>query len=349
MNIDEKYIKRCIELSKHGYGHVEPNPYVGAVIVNDNKIIGEGFHIKYGGPHAEVNAINSVKDKEILKSSTIYVNLEPCSHQGKTPPCANLIIESGIKKVVISMLDPNKLVSGNGVSMLKNAGVDVKTGVLENESKWLNRRFITFHTKQRPYIILKWAKTIDGFIDIDRRNNSTEDNWITGNELKMLTHRWRTQEQGILIGHNTLINDNPKLNVREWVGKDPVKILITKEIPNEEKFNIFKSGNKTIVFNQHKSFESNYAEYIKVDFDENMIESILNELYKKNLISIIVEGGKKTLEMFIKKGFWDEARILTGNKHFIRGLDSPKLENETKIYEQKINNDILQIFKNKYL
>ncbi|HPS82727.1 MAG TPA: bifunctional diaminohydroxyphosphoribosylaminopyrimidine deaminase/5-amino-6-(5-phosphoribosylamino)uracil reductase RibD, partial [Bacteroidales bacterium] len=207
MNSNEHYMQRCLQLAENGSGRTEPNPYVGAVIVHQGKIIGEGFHEQFGGPHAEVNAVAAVAEKQMLKDSTLYVNLEPCSHHGKTPPCADLIIRCGIPRVVIAMQDPNELVSGNGIQKLTEAGIEVKTGILEQQARWLNRRFITFHSKKRPYVILKWAQTKDGFIDIDRSIPAADlqSNWITGPELKTLVHRWRAQEQAILIGYNTLV------------------------------------------------------------------------------------------------------------------------------------------------
>ena len=345
MNSDEHYIQRCLQLAENGFGRTEPNPYVGAVIVHQDRIIGEGFHERFGGAHAEVNAIAAVSDKQMLKGSTLYVNLEPCSHHGKTPPCADLIIRCGIPRVVIAMQDPNKLVSGNGIQKLTEAGIEVKTGILEQQARWLNRRFITFHSKKRPYVILKWAQTKDGFIDIDRSIPAADlqSNWITGPELKTLVHRWRAQEQAILIGYNTLVNDNPQLTVREWTGRNPQRILVTDTLPDEH-FNIFGDDQKTIVFNPIQNKVTEKAEYIKLDFDELLLNNILKTLFEKNICSVMIEGGRQILESFISSGIWDEARVLTGNKMFGKGLPAPVLkgahENERKEYDK----DLMQIF-----
>ena len=347
MKSDELFMNRCLQLAENGIGKVESNPYVGAVVVHNGKIIGEGFHKQFGGPHAEVNAINSVKNKSLLPESTIYVNLEPCSHHGKTPPCTDLIIKSGIKNVVIGMQDPNEIVAGTGIKKLQSAGINVIIGILEQQSKWLNRRFIIFHTKKRPYVILKWAKSKDGFIDIDRSQKSAAamDNWITGHELKILVHKWRAQEQAILIGYNTLINDNPYLNVRHWQGRNPLRVLISDIIP-EEHFNVFSDDQKTLVFNPVKEFTTNKAEYIKLDFNNKLIENVLNVLFKKNINSVIVEGGQMVLNSFIKSNLWDEARLLTGNKVFKTGLKSPEVPNAIETEQSEFGNDIMQDFIN---
>lgn len=340
-------MQRCLQLAENGFGKTEPNPYVGAVIVHQDKIIGEGFHEVFGGPHAEVNAVAAVSDKRMLKNSTLYVNLEPCSHHGKTPPCADMIIRLGIPRVVIAMQDPNSLVAGKGIKKLTEAGIEVKNGILEQEARWLNRRFITFHSKKRPYIILKWAQTKDGFIDIDRSdpNAKKRDNWITGPELKILVHRWRAQEQAILIGYNTLVNDNPQLNVREWTGRNPQRILITDTITDEH-FNIFNEDMKTIVFNPVQDSITEKAEYIKLDFDENLLNNILKTLFDKNNSSVMIEGGRQILESFINSGLWDEARVLTGNKTFGKGLPAPALNNAKEIEHRSFNKDFMQIYIN---
>jgi len=350
MNTDEQYMHRCHQLAENGFGKTEPNPYVGAVIVHQGKIIGEGFHERFGGPHAEVNAIASVFEKHLLKESTLYVNLEPCSHHGKTPPCADLIIQMGIPQVVVAMQDPNVLVSGNGIKKLRAAGIQVKTGILEEEAKWLNRRFVTFHTQKRPYIILKWAQTKDGFIDIDRSDPAAiqKDNWITGPELKTLVHRWRTQEQAILIGYNTLVNDNPQLTVREWTGRNPQRILVADTLPDEH-YNIFGNDQKTIVFNPIQNSITEKAEYIKLDFDKDLLKNILNGLFEKNISSVMIEGGRQILESFISSGLWDEARVLIGNKMFGKGLPAPVLKAKTEIGRKEFDKDLMQIFKNNQL
>lgn len=343
-------MQRCLQLAENGFGHTEPNPYVGALVVHNNKIIGEGFHRSFGGPHAEVNAINSVADKELLMQSTIYVNLEPCSHHGKTPPCADLIISCGIPRVVIAMKDPNELVAGKGIQKLTDAGIQVTTEILEKEAQWLNRRFVTFHSKKRPYVILKWAQTRDGLMDIDRSDPAAAnlDNWITGPELKTLVHRWRAQEQAILIGYNTLVNDNPQLTVREWTGRNPQRILVSEILPDEH-FRIFGEDQKTLVFNPIKNKVSDKAEYIRIDFGQEMVKAILQELHRRNIGSVMIEGGRQMLETFISIGLWDEARILTGNKFFGKGLSAPVLTGGTLVETTEFDKDLLQILKNETL
>ncbi|MEI7596754.1 MAG: bifunctional diaminohydroxyphosphoribosylaminopyrimidine deaminase/5-amino-6-(5-phosphoribosylamino)uracil reductase RibD [Bacteroidota bacterium] len=331
MNSDEIYIKRCLQLAENGLGNVAPNPMVGAVIVCNGIIIGEGFHQKFGQAHAEVNAINNVENKELLKQSTIYVNLEPCAHYGKTPPCAELIVKMGIPNIVIGMIDPNEKVAGKGIEILKKAGCNVKVGVLENECKELNKRFITNQTKKRPYIILKWAQTKDGFIDIIRipcENNRPT--WITGENLRTIVHKWRTEEQGILVGANTVIFDNPMLTSRNWEGSNPTRILIDPELKSPLNSSIFDNSAPTYIFNSLKTDDNDSNSFIKIDFSENAINQILSHLFNKGISSVIIEGGRETLCSFIRSEIWDEARILTGNKFFNEGIKAPEIKGITK-------------------
>lgn len=323
---DEFYIQRCIELALKGFGFVAPNPMVGAIIVYNDQIIGEGFHQIYGQSHAEVNAVNSVVDKSLLKESTIYVSLEPCSHFGKTPPCSDLLIHHQFKRVVIGCIDTFSEVSGKGIEKLKNAGIEVKIGVLEKECRALNKRFFTFHEKKRPYVILKWAQTQDGFIDKERTNDSTGINWITQTKTKTLVHQWRAEESSILIGKNTAIIDNPSLTVREFEGKNPIRIVLDShlEIPNNAA--VFSNDAPTIIFNTIQSKEENNLKWLKVDHISP--EIILNQLFKLNIQSTIIEGGKKILDSFIDANLWDEARILIGTENFSKGLIAPKLTNQ---------------------
>lgn len=327
-NSDEKYIERCFNLANIALGDTDPNPLVGAVIVHDGKIIGEGYHKRSGEAHAEVNAVNSVKDKSMLPKSTIYVNLEPCSHFGKTPPCSNLIIDSGIKRVVVSNLDPNPKVAGKGIEMMRNAGIEVETGVLKEKGEELNRRFFTFHNKKRPYIILKWAKTLDGFMDVKRTHeNEKKSYWISNQELKTRVHQWRSEETAIMVGANTAINDNPKLNVREWQGADPLRIALAigKELPGN--LNLFDGSQKTILFTDNKYLYKDLPiEIFELKEEDFSLELLLNVLYEKSVQSLIVEGGKELLSSFIKSDLWDEARVLTGNKYFIEGLKAPLID-----------------------
>jgi diaminohydroxyphosphoribosylaminopyrimidine deaminase/5-amino-6-(5-phosphoribosylamino)uracil reductase len=319
-------------------GCASPNPMVGSVIVSDNKIIGEGFHEKYGSHHAEVNAINSVKDKSLLSQSTLYVNLEPCAHFGKTPPCSHLIIQNKIPEVVIGCVDTFSEVSGKGIERMRSVGIDVKVGILENESRELNKRFFTFHEKNRPYIILKWAESKDGFI---APKNQTKPFWMTSSESKKLVHEWRAEEDAILVGRTTAERDNPSLTVREVVGSNPIRIVIDKDLKLSADFNIFNNDSKTIVFNQLKSNENNLNNYIKINFN-NLNKNILQELHKQNIQSVIIEGGTKTLQSFIDKNLWDEARIFTTNKTLTEGVKSPYIEGNV-ISEDETGGDRFKI------
>jgi len=321
----EKYIKRCIELAKLGLGNTYPNPLVGSVIVYKNRIIGEGYHKKCGEAHAEVNAVNSVKDKSLLKHSTLYVNLEPCSHIGRTPACSTMIIANKIPKVVIGCIDTFSKVSGKGVEMLKNAGIDVVVGILEAESREVNKRFFTFNEKNRPYIILKWAQTKDGFIDIVRTTKTQKGEWITNELSKALVHKWRSEEAAIMVGTNTAIMDNPQLDVREWTGENPMRVTIDKSLKLSQNLNILSNKIPTIIYNEAKNLKLKNTEYIKIDFRKDVVSQILKDLYSKDIQSIIIEGGEKLLNSFIKSNLWDEARIFTGNKYFKDGIKAPKI------------------------
>lgn len=330
---DKLYMNRCLDLAKKGLKSVAPNPMVGCVIVCEGKIIGEGYHIRYGQPHAEVNAINQVKNQELLKKATLYVSLEPCAHFGKTPPCSNLIIEKKIPKVVIACVDPFAEVSGKGIEKLEKAGVDVKVGVLENQALKLNKRFFTFYEKKRPYIVLKWAQTLDGFIDIDRAEEVTPKiNWITDSKTKQLTDTWRSAEMAILVGKNTVINDNPKLTVRTILGKSPIRLIIDKknELPKENF--VFDGSVRTIIFNERESILTNDFELVKLPF-LNTLNEIFEWLYHNNIQSVLVEGGAYTLQQFIDNNTWDEARIYTGSTFFNDGVKAPKLKKEIFLSE----------------
>ncbi len=343
MQNDEFFINKCIEIARLGTGSVSPNPMVGSVIVYKGEVIGEGYHEKYGSDHAEVNAINSVEDKSLLSKSTLYVNLEPCSHFGKTPPCSDLIIKYKIPKVVIGCMDTYSEVDGTGIDKMRNAGIDVKVGIMEEESRELNKRFFTFHEQKRPYIILKWAESKDGFI---APKNQTEAFWMTSQEAKQLVHSWRAEESAILVGRITAEKDNPCLTVREIEGKNPIRIVIDRNLQLSNKLNLFNDIAKTIVFNEIKSEENTSNIHIKTDFN-NLIENILEELHEKNVQSVIVEGGSKTLQSFIEKDLWDEARIFTTNKSLKGGVKSPEIEGEI-IAEENIEGDLLEIIENRW-
>jgi diaminohydroxyphosphoribosylaminopyrimidine deaminase/5-amino-6-(5-phosphoribosylamino)uracil reductase len=323
MEMDEFYMQRCIDLARIGEGNVAPNPMVGAVIVYDGKLIGEGFHQKYGEAHAEVNAVNSVVDKSLLSKSTIYVSLEPCAHFGKTPPCADLIVKSNFKRVVIGCFDSYAEVSGNGIQKIKNAGIECEIGVLENECKELNKRFFTFHDKKRPYVILKWAQTKDGFFDVIRDDSEKGANWISSPETKVLVHKWRSVEQSILVGKNTVLIDNPTLTVREISGKNPTRIVLDSHLSICETANVFNLESKTIILNLQKNGKQGNVEWIKIS---NMkVETILNCLYNANIQSVFIEGGVSTHQSFIESNCWDEARVIVGESIFNEGLKAPVL------------------------
>lgn len=325
MTIDEMYIRRCFALAENGIHYVAPNPMVGCVIVKDGKIVSEGFHQCCGQNHAERNAILRVLDKSDLEGSTLYVNLEPCSHYGKTPPCADLIVQYPFKRVVVCNLDPNPLVAGRGMQKIANAGIEVDTGILEHEGRFLNRRFFTFMEKQRPYIILKWAQTRDGFMDIDRTDNNQKSYWITNEKLKCEVHKWRTQEAAIMVGTQTVVNDNPQLTTRLWHGKNPLRIAIdrTGRIPRQSF--VLDGSTPTIIYTENRNLESKEnLQYVVVDF-ENLLNEILADLWNRKIQSVIVEGGLKLLNTFITENVWDEARVLIGNKMFDKGLLAPKL------------------------
>lgn len=347
MILDERMMRRCFELAQKGLGSVAPNPMVGCVIALGNRIIGEGYHQKYGGAHAEVNAIRSVKNSELLKKATLYVNLEPCSHHGKTPPCSELIIKMGIPKVIVSNLDPNPKVAGKGVEQLQKSGVEVIHGILEKEGDILNQRFFTFHRKKRPYIVLKWAKTLDGFMDIDQSDPDKKHHyWITNPELKQWVHKWRSEETAIVIGAQTAINDNPILNVREWEGTNPIRIVVTKDSKLPSHLNIFNNLAKTIVFTSLDiKYSGQTTSTIQLKPEVDFLKNVLFELYKLDIQSVFVEGGYQLLHSLIEMNIWDEARVLTGNKYFQKGQHAPKLVQNAS-QKTIINEDLFEFYTN---
>lgn len=329
---DEKYMQRCLELARKGIAHVKPNPMVGSVIVYQNKIIGESFHRQYGQPHAEVNAINSVIDQSLLSESTLYVNLEPCAHHGKTPPCSDLIIAKKIKRVVIGCQDSYAEVDGKGIQKMRKAGIEVIVGVLEKESRELNDAFFKFHKSKRPYLILKWAQTLDGFIDIARKiEDPIGINWITNPILKLPVHKWRSEEMAILVGAGTAINDNPRLDTREWYGKNPLRILFSETNQINTTLNLFDGSTPTLIFCD-KAFINNAqnTQIIALDFSNNPIQQMLDYLYELEIQTVIVEGGQKMLQSFIDLNLWDEARVLIGAKNFKAGLSAPVISGMLK-------------------
>lgn len=334
-------MRRCIQLAANGLGTTYPNPLVGSVIVYKDKIIGEGWHRKAGSSHAEVEAVNSVAEKSQLQHSTLYVNLEPCSHFGKTPPCADMIIAQQIPKVVIGTRDPHSVVAGKGIEKLRANGVEVIEDVLTEECHELNKRFFTFHKLNRPYIILKWAETMDGYIAPDCRDIASPV-WVTNKYSRQLVHKWRTEEQAILVGTKTVLDDNPFLTARLWSGRNPVRVAIDKNGILSKDSHIFDNQAKTIIFTAADAHYPGETEMVKVKAD--FIPEIINELYHRGIQSVIIEGGSKTLQYFIDAEIWDEARIFKGAGEFGSGTKAPKIEAE--IYQkQNILDDQLLILK----
>ncbi len=335
---------RALQLAKLGGTATKSNPLVGAVIVWNNEIIGEGYHQKYGEAHAEVNAVNSVKDKTILREAVIYVTLEPCSHFGKTPPCADLLVKHQFKRVVIAQIDPFSEVSGRGIEKLRNAGIDVECGILEDDANQLNRRFITFHTKKRPYITLKWAQTKDGFIDRDRSADSESGiNWISQAETQVITHQIRSTEQAILVGWRTIQNDNPSLTTRAFTGQNPLRIVIDPQLKASKNAAVFTDGNETIVLNLLKEEEIGFVRYIKLK--DISPQSILETMFQLNIPSVLIEGGANTLSRFIESGLWDEALVITGQSSFKSGLKAPAIS-KTPVKTVLFGKDRLDYFQN---
>ncbi|MFD2726418.1 bifunctional diaminohydroxyphosphoribosylaminopyrimidine deaminase/5-amino-6-(5-phosphoribosylamino)uracil reductase RibD [Hyunsoonleella rubra] len=333
MSIHETYIKRCIDIGKNGFGNTRPNPMVGCVIVSNGEIISEGFTSVYGSNHAEVNAIYKVKDKSLLKEATLYVTLEPCSHYGKTPPCSDLIIKHKIPKVVIGCMDDNEQVAGKGIKKMIEAGIDVTVPILENDCREHHKRFFTFHNKKRPYIILKWAETQDGFIAPESRQTKSPV-WITNKASRQLVHKWRAKEQAILVGTNTVLEDNPSLTVRDWSGQNPIRIVIDRKNKLPKRLNVFSDKAETIIIDEQKA-----------DFSKPLAEQICKVLFKKQINSVIIEGGAKTLQAFIDENLWDEARVFKGSAVFENGVKAPDFKRKP-FSEETIKNDILKIYRN---
>ena len=322
---EEKYMRRCIELAKNGLCNVAPNPMVGAVIVCDGCIIGEGYHVRCGEAHAEVNAIRSVKDESLLKRSTIYVSLEPCSHYGKTPPCADLIIEQQIPRIVIGCRDPFSKVAGRGIQKLQNAGREVIVGVLEEECLHLIRRFITFNTLRRPFITLKWAESADRFIDIERIDGNPV--LLSSPLTSMLVHKKRAENTAIMVGRRTALLDNPSLTVRNWYGRNPIRIVLDRNLSLPNDLQIFNGEVPTLVFTEKEHPEEKSVSYITIDFGHNPLKLIMEELYQRNIQSLLVEGGSQLLQSFIDNELWDEAYIEKCPKRLYSGVKAPEISN----------------------
>lgn len=343
--MDNHYMQRCFDLAMNGLGYVAPNPMVGAVVVHNDTIIGEGYHRQYGGPHAEVNAIADVADKHLLKKATLYVNLEPCSHFGKTPPCADLIIRSGIPRVVVASEDPNSLVSGAGIHRLREAGVEVSVGVCDDEHRFLNRRFFCFHENKRPYIILKWAESADSYIDVVRPPEmEVEPYWITGPLARKLVHRWRAAEPGILIGSTTAIRDNPQLTTRDWPGASPIRFLIDPRLEVTASHKVFSPPGKTIVItHQRGTTEAPNVEYEICPEAENPAQKALEVMYLRGINSAIIEGGAYTLNYFLEHSLWDELRVFRGTRSFGHGVKGPAIRNAILIPPAMVEDDGLLV------
>lgn len=346
MTIHETYMQRCIELAIAGAGYVAPNPMVGAVLVHNNRIIGEGYHQKYGGPHAEVHCVHSVSEADLylIPQSVMYVSLEPCAHFGKTPPCADLIIEKKIPEVVIGVRDPFKQVDGKGVEKLKAAGVKVTLGVLEQDCKTLNKRFITFNTQHRPYIILKWAQTANGKI----AGEAGEERLLISNEFtNRQVHKWRSEEAAILVGTNTALFDDPALTTRLWNGPDPVRLVVDMKGRLPSSLQLFNQQVRTIVFNSLKHEEKNNLWYYQVTADVSLVHQVVHALYQLKIQSVLVEGGAQLLQSFIDEGMWDEIRIITNNELVVpQGLPAPRMQSGRLLHQESLFSDTLQYFVN---
>jgi len=343
MTQDEKYMLRAMELASLGLGSVSPNPMVGCVVVHGEEIIGEGYHEEYGKAHAEPNAIASVKYPDLIPSSTVYVTLEPCAHWGKTPPCANLLVDKKVKKVVIGTVDTNPLVGGKGIQLLKEAGIEVITGVLDKQVREQNRRFFTFMEKNRPYVILKWAQTKDSFIA--RENYDSK--WISNPYSRQMVHKWRSEEDAIMVGTLTAKYDNPQLNVRGWEGRNPLRIVVDRNLNLDGGLHLFDQSQATLCYNQIGTEKSENLERVKLPIGFG-INEILEDLFERKIQSLIVEGGAQLLNKFIQENLWDEARVFTGQVQFGKGIPAPKLIEAREQEEFEIIGDRLSMWRNSF-
>jgi len=343
--IHQLYMQRCIDLAQKGMGAVAPNPMVGAVLVYENRIIGEGWHQQFGGPHAEVHCIQSVanEDKQFIPQSTLYVSLEPCNHYGKTPPCSDLIIHSQIKKVVIACTDPFEKVNGSGIKKLEDNKVEVITGILEKEAIQLNKRFFIFHQQQMPYVILKWAESNDGFIAKPQGKPVKISNHITNK----LVHKWRSEEAAIVVGTNTVLNDNPSLTTRNWQGKNPLRIYIDKRLRVDAKYKILDNSTDTLILNLEKNEKVGVNEFVMIHEETSLVEELLQLLYKKGIQSLIVEGGTNLLQSFIESNCWHEARVIKNTELILQeGISSPTLKNKIRFKQESIRKDEINYYLN---
>ena len=343
MSDHQLFMQRALDLARLGSGRVSPNPMVGCVIIRDGQIIGEGWHREYGGPHAEVNAMSSVTDPERLRGSTVYVTLEPCSHYGKTPPCADALVRAGVREVVIGCGDPNPKVNGRGVSILKEAGILVTAGILETEALELNRRFITRMTTGRPYVMLKWAETADGFLA--RRNGDSK--WISGEASRQMVHAWRAEEDGILVGTNTALYDNPQLTVRAWLGRNPLRVVLDPDNRLPGHLDVFDGTTPTRVYTRSVSKSVGNTEWVALgDLPVGSWSgSLLADLAEHGMLSLMVEGGAATLQHFLSEGCWDEARVFTSPLRFGDGLAAPKMDPDLRISSVQVDEDLLTVYR----
>ena len=338
-------MRRCLELAQRAKGHTAPNPLVGAVLVHDGRIISEGWHHSHGADHAEVDCLKNVAEADIhlVRHSTMYVNLEPCAHHGLTPPCAVQLAEEQIKKVVIANTDPFEKVQGRGIGILKAAGIGVETAVKENEGLWVNRRFFCFHQQKRPYIILKWAQTADGYIAPVTRSRLQ----ITGSAATQLVHKWRTEEAAIIVGTTTALNDNPELTARLWSGKQPIRMTPDRNLQLPRHYHIFNNSAPTWIINEHEEGVYGNIHYTQLPFDGYLLPRLLDRMHSARILSVIVEGGAKLLDSFINAGLWDEARIFTGQQALGKGIAAPLLKGGALVLKDNIENDTLQVYVHK--
>tara|TARA_R110002012_G_scaffold252147_3_gene430872 strand:+ start:85454 stop:86527 length:1074 start_codon:yes stop_codon:yes gene_type:complete len=344
---DEHFMQRALQLASYGKSTVSPNPMVGCVIVLKGRVIGEGWHQKAGEPHAEVLAIRSVKDQELLKSATAYVTLEPCAHYGKTPPCAELLVEKQLKKVVIGAVDPNPLVAGKGIEILEKAGIQIEAGVLEQECLEINKAFFTFMQKERPFIVLKWAETADGFV----ARENFDSKWISNALSRQMVHKWRTELDAILVGKNTVKFDDPQLTARDWSGKNPVRLVIDHQLALRDKLKIFDKNQKTILFHTKSEKRNlNGVDAIQLG-QENFLNEMMGYLFQQQFQSVLVEGGAQTLQAFIDADLWDEARVFKAPVNFQKGIQSPQLKKHRLVFQKNIidekQTDALSIYQKK--
>jgi diaminohydroxyphosphoribosylaminopyrimidine deaminase/5-amino-6-(5-phosphoribosylamino)uracil reductase len=339
------YMKRALDLASRSDGNAGPNPMVGAVLVHEGRIIGEGYHKEYGLDHAEINCLDSVaeSDKHLIPQSSMYVNLEPCAHYGKTPPCALRLVHEKVKEVIIANDDPFEEVDGRGLEILKSNHIHTEVGVLDKEGYWLNRRFFCFHQNKRPYIVLKWAQTAEGyFAPLDRTRYQ-----ITGIDTRQLVHKWRTEESAILVGYQTALNDNPELTARMYSGRQPLRVIFDRTLQLPHTHNVFNSDAPTWIINDRLDKEEGNIRYISIKFNENPLTQILEKLQEANKLSLIVEGGAMLLESFIAEGLWDEARVFTGEASMTEGVHAPLLTDFKKAFESQLGGDTLNVYVNR--